>query len=154
MYTYQGFDRSISFNFTVLAQSKQEMKPLWQKLNWLKSTLTPDYNPTNGFMRGNIHRITIGDYLYRMPGVIKSLNFSINDNYSWEIKMDEPEGGRDNDMMELPHAIDVSVSFIPIYDELPRTVTKNDFNNGSLISNKIGITENFISKQGDYIERL
>lgn len=144
MYTYQGFDRSISFNFTVLAQSKQEMKPLWQKLNWLKSTLTPDYNPTNGFMRGNIHRITIGDYLYRMPGVIKSLNFSINDNYSWEIKMDEPEGGRDNDMMELPHAIDVSVSFIPIYDELPRTVTKNDFNNGSLISNKIGITENFI----------
>jgi len=154
MYTYQGFDRSISFNFTVLAQSKQEMKPLWQKLNWLKSTLTPDYNPTNGFMRGNIHRITIGEYLYRMPGVIKSLNFSINDNYSWEIKMDEPEGGRDNDMMELPHAIDVSVSFIPIYDELPRTVTKNDFNNGSLISNKIGNIENFISKQGDYIERL
>ena len=152
MYTYQGFDRNISFNFTVVAHSKQEMKPLWQKLNYLNSTLQPDYNPNNGFMRGNIHKLTIGEYLYRIPGVITSLNYSIQDQYSWEIKMDEPERGTDEDMMELPHLIDVSVSFKPIFNELPRTITRDNQNIGALISNKVGNIENFINK-GNYIER-
>lgn len=150
MYTYQGFDRSISFSFTVLAQSKQEMKPLWQKLNWLNSTLTPDYSEGNGFMRGNIHRLTIGEYLYRTPGIIKSLNFSIRDEYSWEIKMDEPEGGRDNDMMELPHAIDVNVTFIPILNQLPKTIKIGNFNVSSLITKDIGDTENFIRDKNPF----
>lgn len=150
MYTYQGFNRSISFSFTVLAQSKQEMKPLWQKLNYLNSTLYPDYSPGNGFMRGNIHRLTIGEYLYRTPGIIKSLNFSVDDNYSWEIKMDEPEGGRDNDMMELPHAINVSVTFVPILHQLPRTITRNDFNIPALISENIGDSENFIRDKNPF----
>ena len=152
MYTYQGFNRNISFNFTVLAQSKQEMKPLWQKLNWLNSTLTPDYSPGNGFMRGNIHRLTIGEYLYRTPGIIKSLNFSVRDEYSWEIKMDEPEGGRDNDMMELPHAIDVSVNFVPILNQLPKTITKSDFNVSSLITKDIGDNENFIRDKNPFFD--
>lgn len=154
MYNYQGFDRSISYSFTVLAQSKQEMTPLWQKLNWLNSTLQPDYDDSTGFMRGNIHLITVGEYLYRVPGILTSLNFSINDNYSWEIKVDEPEMGRDDDMMELPHAIDVSISFKPIYNELPRTVTNKHWKQGSLISKNIGITENFINKEKNYIKNL
>ena len=152
MYTYQGFDRNISFNFTVVAHSKQEMKPLWQKLNYLTSTVYPDYNPNNGFMRGNIHKLTIGEYLYRMPGIITFLNYSINDQYPWEIKMDEPENGFDSDMMELPHLIDVSVSFKPIFNELPRTITRSNQDIGALISNKVGNIENFINK-GNYIER-
>jgi hypothetical protein len=109
-------------------------------------------------MRGNIHKLTIGEYLYRMPGVITSLNYSIQDQYSWEIKMDEPESGSDSDMMELPHLIDVSVSFKPIFNELPRTITKDNQDIGALISNKVGIhnktgkSTNFINK-GNYIER-
>ncbi len=153
MYTYQGFDRTISFNFTVMAQSKQEMKPLWQKLNFLNSTLQPDYSP-EGFMRGNITRLTIGEYLYRTPGILKSLNFSVKDNYAWEIKLDEPENGPDADMMELPHGIDVSVSFVPIFDQLPRTITKGDFNVASLISNNVGKTENFLNRKQTYITDL
>jgi hypothetical protein len=150
MYTYQGFNRNISFNFTVFAQSKQEMKPLWQKLNYLNSTLMPNYSEGNGFMRGNITRLTIGEYLYRTPGVIKSLNFTVNDQYPWEIKMDEPEGGKDNDMMELPHGIDVSVTFSPILHTLPRTITKGNFNIPSLISENIGDTENFIRDKNPF----
>jgi len=150
MYNYQGFERSISFNFVVAAQSKQEMKVLWQKLNYLNSTIQPDYSPTNGFMRGNITRLTIGEYLYRTPGILKSLNFSIDDNYSWEIKMNEPEGGNDNDMMELPHMINISVNFTPILHTLPRTVTNSDFNVPSLISNNIGDIENFIKDKNPF----
>ncbi len=157
MYTYQGFDRTITFNFTVMAQSKQEMKPLWQKLNYLNSTLQPDYSD-DGYMRGNITRLTIGEYLYRTPGIIKSLNFSVKDQYAWEIKLDEPESGADADMMELPHGIDVSVSFTPLFDQLPRTITKGNneinYNIPSLISNNIGRTENFIDRKQTYIETL
>jgi hypothetical protein len=130
-----------------MAQSKQEMKPIWQKLNYLTSTLYPDYSIENNFLRGNIHRITIGDYLYRMPGFLKSLNFTIDKDYSWEIKMDEPESGSDQDMMELPQLIKVSCTFVPIFDELPRTITRNNSNISALISKNRGNTENFIRNQ-------
>ena len=146
-YNYTGFKRDISFSFTVMAQSKQEMKPIWQKLNYLTSTLYPDYSIENNFLRGNIHRITIGDYLYRMPGFLKSLNFTIDKDYSWEIKMDEPESGSDQDMMELPQLIKVSCTFVPIFDELPRTITRNNSNISALISKNRGNTENFIRNQ-------
>ena len=132
MFVYQGFSREVSFSFMVAAQSKQEMKPLYQKLNYLTSTITPDYSPDNGFMRGNISRLTIGEYFYRTPGIITSLNYTIEDSFPWEIKMDQPEGGFDKDQMELPQALMVSVSFKPILDVLPRT----GINTPLIMSNK------------------
>jgi len=92
-YTYQGFTREISFNLKVAAQSKQEMMPLYQKLNYLASSLHPDYS-SDGFMRGNLHKLTIGEWLYRTPGVLKSMNVTIEDVYPWEIKYTEPETRR------------------------------------------------------------
>ncbi len=139
MFTYQGFDRKITFSFIISAQSKQEMKPLWQKLNYLTSTLYPDYS-TQGFMRGNITRLTIGEYLYRVPGVLTSLNYSISDNYPWEIKIDQPEEGYDNDMMELPQIMNVSVSFTPILDSLAQTGQKTPI----IMSDKVN--RNFINE--------
>ena len=44
-------------------------------------------------MRGNITKLTIGEYLYRVPGVLTSMNITVDDNYPWEIKMNQPEGG-------------------------------------------------------------
>jgi hypothetical protein len=89
-YSYQGFNREVSFNLKVAAQSKQEMMPLYQKLNYLASSLMPDYSG-DGFMRGNLHKLTIGEWFYRTPGVLKSMNVSIENDYSWEIKFTEPE---------------------------------------------------------------
>ena len=89
-YTYQGFTREVSFNLKVAAQSKQEMMPLYQKLNYLASSLMPDYN-SNGFMKGNLHKLTVGEWFYRTPGILKSMNVSIENDYSWEIKFTEPE---------------------------------------------------------------
>lgn len=91
-YTYQGFSREVSFNLKVAAHSKQEMMPLYQKLNYLASSLMPDYSG-KGFMRGNLHKLTVGEWFYRTPGVLKSMNISIDNNYPWEIKFDEPETG-------------------------------------------------------------
>lgn len=89
-YTYQGFTREVSFKLTVAAQSKQEMMPLYQKLNYLASSLMPDYN-SDGFMRGNLHKLTVGEWFYRTPGILKSMNINIDNNYPWEIKFTEPE---------------------------------------------------------------
>ena len=121
-YTYQGFDRTVNFNFKVAAQSKQEMKFLYRKLNYLLSTLYPDYNSA-GFMRGNITKLTIGDLFVRTPGILESLQLNVDDQYAWEIAMDEPEGGlgSSSDMLETPQLMDVAVQFKPILKSLPKT---------------------------------
>ena len=132
-YTYQGFDRQVSFTFKVAAQSKQEMKPLYNKLNYLLSTLYPDYN-SSGFMRGNITKLTIGELFHRTPGILTSLNLTVDDNTPWEIAFKEGQvagpGGvlvnEDIAMVEAPHIISVSATFIPILTSLPQISPYNN----------------------------
>ena len=116
--TYQGFDRGISFNFKMFAQSRQELRPMYQKLNQLISQVYPDYSATYNLMRGSVVKLTIGDYLYRVPGFLESVNVSIdNGNTPWEIVLDEAEK---KDVRQLPHMVTVQCSFKPIMDILPR----------------------------------
>lgn len=96
-YVYEGFRRQISFKLKIAAQSRSEMKPLYQKLNYLASNLTPDYKGT--FMRGPFMLLTIGDYIWRQPGFINSLDISIPDEAPWEIALNEPELGQDDKIM-------------------------------------------------------
>ena len=133
-YTYQGHDRQVSFTFQVAAQSKQEMQPLYRKLNYLLSTLYPDYNSA-GFMRGNITKLTIGELFHRTPGILTSLNLTVDDNTPWEIAFREgaaagPGGqgvNEDEIMVETPHIITVAATFIPILTNLPRIgLSKNN----------------------------
>lgn len=142
-YTYQGFTREIGFTFVVAAQSVQEMEKMYQKLNYLASTLHPDYN-SGGFMRGTIHQLTIGEWCYRTPGIITSMNITVEDNYPWEIKMKQPEvknedntrtavaivtgqippksdiANNDRGQMELPQILKIQMSFKPIMNRLPQ----------------------------------
>ena len=128
-YTYQGFDRTVSFNFKIAAQSKQEMAPLYKKLNFLLSTLYPDYSSA-GFMRGNIVRLTLGDLFVRQPGILQSLNLTVADEYPWEIAFQEGvsagaagSGNLVNEsttMHETPQIIDVAATFKPILYSLPK----------------------------------
>jgi hypothetical protein len=108
---YNGFDRSITFSFKVAALSKNEMQPMYQKLNFLASNMMPDYNK-NLKMRGPFVKVTVGDYINSQPGVITSLTYSVADDTPWEITLDSPEGGEK--LYDLPHIIDVSMTFIPI----------------------------------------
>jgi hypothetical protein len=112
--TYQGFDRSVSFSFKIAAFSAKEMKALYTKLNHLVSQIYPDYSPTTRFMRGNIIKLTIGDYLYRVPGFLESVNITIDDNVAWEVALNQPS------MRELPQVVSVQCNFKPIHDILPR----------------------------------
>jgi hypothetical protein len=124
-YTYQGFQRSISFGFKIASFSKDEMTPLYNKLNYLASQVYPDYSDA-GFMRAPLVKVTIGDYLYRVPGFLESVNITVDNNAPWEL-----------DSYELPKVLDVSVSFKPIHDVLPSRVKNvNGKNTGvALIGN-------------------
>ena len=132
-YTYQGADRDVNFNFKIAAQSRQEMRFLYRKLNYLLSTLYPDYNSA-GAMRGNITKLTIGDLFVRTPGILTSLNLTVDDNYAWEIAMTDPEAGADTGMLETPQIIDVAVNFKPILNVLPQTgLTENNPTNTPIL---------------------
>lgn len=116
--TYQGFERTIGFGFKVFTQSRSEMMPLYKKVNQLISQVYPDYSPEYNLMRGNVVRLTIGDYIYRMPGFLESVNVTIdNSNTPWEILLGEYV---EDDVRQLPHMITIQCSFKPIMDILPR----------------------------------
>jgi hypothetical protein len=118
-YTYNGFGRTISLSFTVAAQSKQELIPMYQKLNYLASNLAPDYSPS-GYMRGPLVQLTMGGYLYEQVGFITALTYDVPNDTTWEIGINT-EGGSDSDVKELPHRINVSsFNFTPIHNFVPQ----------------------------------
>ena len=119
-HSYTGFGRDISLNFTVHPQSREEMKAMYQKLTYLASTLAPDYSGAGGYMKGNITKLTVGSYFYRIPGFITSLTYTVPENASWEIAFDQPEKGEEQDQMEVPRHFEVSVNFTPIHNFAPQ----------------------------------
>ena len=67
-YIYNGFSRKIQIGFKVAALSAQEMKPMYQKLNYLMSNLMPDYDGI--LMRGPLVKMTVGNWLYNQEGIL------------------------------------------------------------------------------------
>ena len=116
-YIYKGFERNITFTLQVAAMSEDELRPIYQKLNYLYSNTMPDYS-SNNVMRAPYMRLTLGDYMFRQPGVIKSMTYSIGNDSPWEIAIDEPESG--GALYELPHVMTITMTFAPIHDFLPR----------------------------------
>jgi len=118
-YRYGGFGRSISLAFKAAVQSRQEQFPLYQKLNYLASLTAPDYSE-NGFMRGNLVYLTVGDWLVDVPGVLKGMSLGIPNESPWEIARDRV-GARQNDIAQLPFIVEVSgFDFAPIHNFVPQ----------------------------------
>ena len=126
---------------------------MYQKLNYLQSTLAPNFSE-NGFMRGNIHQLTIGGYFFEQPGVITSLSYTMPTDSPWEISIPSSNqstaniGGntyRDPAVKELTHIINVSVEFKPIQRFLPQTIgSPFDTTNKDGIFGKNNIKQKFI----------
>jgi hypothetical protein len=123
-YVYEGFSRDVSVAFTLHAHSDAEMKPIYQKLNYLMSSFAPDYSSGNK-MRGNIGYLTVGEYLYRQPGVFTDIKLSGMLDANWEIAINS-NGTIGNGQYEVPKHIKVALSFKPIHTFLPRKVNYKD----------------------------
>jgi hypothetical protein len=149
-YIYTGFTRKIQVGFKAAALSAEEMRPMYQKLNYLMASLMPDYK--NNIMRGPLHRLTVGNYIDSQLGKLDSVSYTIPNDSPWEIAIDEPEGGIQQ--LILPHIIEVQMSFTPIGAETNQNnliEAKNDFtsfiaqNNTGADSNQIQYYRGFKS---------
>ena len=128
LYTYSGFTRQVTLSWTIVAQSVQELLPMYKKLNYLASNTMPDYSSA-GYMRGPLVELTVGAYLFDQPGFINSLTYTANLDAGWEIGIgSDGESAQTTDsntdsnpgILELPKMIDVSMTFIPIPEFLAR----------------------------------
>ena len=122
-YKYNSFDRKISLGFTVVAEGEHHLKkkdqngnnisPMYDKLNQLASSLAPTYTD-QGYMAGNIHQLTIGNYINNQYGIITGMTYEIMDESPWDI-----ESGK-----QLPMYIKVTgFQFTPIHDFRPEYKT-------------------------------
>ena len=149
-YKYKGFTRNVSLSWTVAAQSKQELIPQYQKLNYLASSLAPDYTSI-GYMAGNLVTLTLGGWFYEQPGIITSMTLDVPQESPWEISIpssttEESEGGSqkilsDPLVKEMPHYVKVTnFNFIPIHKFVPKIQTNvydgldSDGNGGKYVS--------------------
>jgi len=124
-YTYNEFDRNISFKFRIQAQSRQEMKPLYQKLNYLVAQTAPSYS--NNRMRSKFNRLTIGDWCNEIPGFFTNISLSWKGAYSWEVDSEETTGTDGERMNQLPHQLDVKCTYKPIHDFAPENSQNSPF---------------------------
>jgi hypothetical protein len=117
-YKYEGFSRDISLSFTVFAQSQGEMNGMYQKLNYLASSLAPFYTG-QGYMTGNLVKLTVGDYIYEQTGFISSLTYDIPQDSSWELSLTpgiQISKSKNPNPDELPFLIKVTgLKFTPIH---------------------------------------
>jgi hypothetical protein len=159
-YNYTGFNREINFSFKVHPQSRAEMRSIYQKLNLLAASLAPDYR--NGYMKGNLVRLTIGDYLYIVPGFISNLTYNIPEEAAWEIALNSPEGESDFGMLETPKFFEVNVNFTPIHDFAPQlgTTAKTAFitpqaatADGNAYLSGLGASGSYTDRDFSYVRR-
>ena len=155
-YRYGGFDRQINLSWTVAAQSKEELMIMYKKLNYLASTLAPDYTDA-GYMAGNLVTLTLGGWCYEQPGFISSMNLDIPNDSPWEISIPDSKGSStpatgqsidsDSKVKEMPHIVKVSgFTFTPIHNFAPMVQQNNFDDNGAI--EKYG-DERFIALEND-----
>ena len=128
-YKFQGFNREVSLSWKIAAQSREELIPMYKKLNYLQSIMTGDYSK-DGYMEGNLVDLTVGGYLWEQPGFFTSLQITFPDKSPYEIgipdNVEQSEFntnqtiGTSKAVKELPHYLEVSAGFTPIQKFVPR----------------------------------
>ena len=86
-------------------------------------------------MRGVFSRLTIGDWMNEIPGFFTRINLGWNTAYPWEIRHDDR--GKDKDLNEYPHILDVSCDFQPVHNFAPTNSPTTPF-----ILPEFGVTGN------------
>jgi hypothetical protein len=115
-YNYSSVTRDLSLEFTVAATDRDEMQPIYRKLNALAGFTAPTYLKDSIAMQAPWMRITIGDLLRQQPVILTSLTYTLVDSdTTWEINIED-----DPTMMQAPHKVSVSCQFTVISDYLPQ----------------------------------
>ena len=130
---YSSFSRDISFSFIIVADNETNLDKMYEQLNLLASSLAPTYTP-NGYMAGNLHRVTLGNYIVGQWGILKGFSYEVSDDAPYETKSGK----------QLPLYIKVNgVKFTPIHNfrpeykmvNTPRFLNQDESINGEPIIN-------------------
>jgi hypothetical protein len=117
IYTYANTQRTLTFNFTIFAQTKESLWLVKQRVNWLAKHCYPTYinlltTKTKIISEAPIIKVTIGDLFRDTPGIITSLEYDwdIEGNNLWELSKDKI----------MPHAVNVTLGFTILHDKFMR----------------------------------
>jgi hypothetical protein len=114
-YTYTGMTRDLTLDFDIYATDRDELKPIYRKLNALAGYTAPTYVADSITMQAPWMRITIGDLFVQTPVVLTSLGYTYDVEAPWEINIEQ-----DTEMMQVPRKLSVSCGFNVISDYLPQ----------------------------------
>lgn len=115
-YIYTGFTRDLSVSFDIYATDRDEMQPIYRKLNALAGYTAPTYDPETIAMEGPWMRITIGDLFNQTPVVLNSVSYDYDvSGAPWEINIEN-----DPNMMQVPFKVSVTLSMNVVSDYLPQ----------------------------------
>ena len=169
---YQNTIRNISFNFDVYANSKNEMGPMWNKLNTLASYTYPHFLNAmphgHGMPAAPIMTLTVGDLYVDLPGVLTTFNMSFPDNTMWDIygggvipEYENRKGvkltpSRNQDYWQMPRHVTINVAFAVINHEFEQAGRMNLFGpartvkeDGSVdLNSGLPYLNNFYGKEG------
>jgi len=125
VYSYAGFTRNLSLNFSIVIGSIIELAPTWQRINYLTTLIKPanyttsDYNGVmNRFMIPPMVMMTIGDLYKDQPILIQSVGITVPDDASWETQNEL----NTNSSEGWSHLVNYIKAPGIIYAQLPRTV--------------------------------
>ena len=115
-YLYASFDRSLDLQFSIYASSRDELKPMWRKLNYLATYTMPEYSTNYVTYRGKYLRVTIGDIFNKQPALITSLTYTLVDNdTTWEINLEDDPTNK-----QVPMRVNVTMGLTMLTDHLPQ----------------------------------
>jgi hypothetical protein len=117
VYVYGDYARSISFTVDIVAQREEDIPIIWEKINYAKGLTLPQYKQFFGKTGvtdntrpvAPIVYLTLGDMFNDAPGFFNSVNLTIPENSTWELK----------DGRQMPHLCQLAFDFQYIGKENP-----------------------------------
>tara|TARA_Y100000389_G_scaffold49635_1_gene45351 strand:- start:4679 stop:6112 length:1434 start_codon:yes stop_codon:yes gene_type:complete len=106
-YTYDGVERSVTFNMNLYSMNMPELIQCWNRLKYLTAKTYPKISQSNdegeggGLVNPPFIRFQLGDLYNDRHGFIESLTYTMPDMGTWEVYKDG---------LRLPKFIDVALT--------------------------------------------
>ena len=122
VYVYGGYTRSISFSVNIVANSSLDIPIIWEKVNYAKGLVLPQYKNFNFAGRTDTTRpvapicyLTLGDLFNDAPGMFTSVNLAIPEGSTWTL----------TDGRQVPHICTLAFEFTYLGKETPSMTSKH-----------------------------
>ena len=120
VYNYERAERELTMTIKLFAQTKQELKLIYKKMNKLTSMCYPEYfeDDYGNRMKPPLTKIRIGEMFgtanNELMGFLKSINYSVDGAAPWET-----ENGK-----RVPKFVNATIGYQVIHSSVPNLKTK------------------------------